>query len=114
MSAPNNRIDYIEFPAKDAKTLNKTRDFFSETFGWTYQQWGDTYVDTSDSGVTSGISVDESVAPLPVIHTQDIEAAYEKVTSAGGVITKDIFAFPGGKRFHFKDPSGNQVAVWSE
>jgi predicted enzyme related to lactoylglutathione lyase len=115
MTKTPNHIDYIEFPATGIDELNKSKDFFSAVFGWTYQQWGDDYVDTQESGVSSGISADNPPsAPLAVIYVSDIEAAHDKVEKEGGMITKEIFDFPGGKRFHFKDPAGNELAAWSE
>ena len=115
MSKPVNHIDYVELPASSIEDLQKAKDFFSEIFGWSFQQWGDDYVDTKDSGVSSGISAESpTAAPLPVIYVADIEATYNSVKNAGGLITKDIFSFPGGRRFHFKDPAGNELAAWSE
>lgn len=109
------QIDYIELPAENIADLIKTKAFFETVFGWEYQQWGDDYADTKSSGVGSGINAESpSKAPLPVIHVADIDAAYSKVKAAGGVITKEIFSFPGGKRFHFHDPAGNELAAWSE
>lgn len=115
MSKTDNHIDYIEFPAKSIEELNKTKNFFNEVFGWSYQQWGDDYVDTKDSGVSSGISADNPPATsLPVVYVANIQKVYDGVKTAGGIITKEIFDFPGGKRFHFQDPAGNQMAAWSE
>lgn len=109
------KFDYIEFPARNIDELKRSKNFFSRVFGWSYQQWGDDYVDTKDSGVGSGISADNpTAAPLPVVHVPDLQATYNSVKDSGGVITKEIFSFPGGKRFHFKDPSGNELAAWSE
>jgi len=111
----NNKIDYIEFPASSIKQLGRTKTFFNTVFGWEYKEWGDDYIDTKDSGVSSGVSADNpSKAPLPVVRTQDIEMMYNRVKSAGGVITREIFVFPGGRRFHFREPGGSELAVWSE
>jgi len=109
------KIDYIEFPAASIGDLAKTTTFFAEAFGWEFQQWGDDYADTKSSGVGSGVNAESpSKAPLPVIHVADIDAAYSKVMAAGGSITKEIFSFPSGKRFHFQDPAGNELAAWAE
>lgn len=109
-----NHIDYIEFPASSIEELAQTKEFFSKAFGWSFQQWGDDYVDTKDSGVGSGISADNpSTAPLPVIYVSDIHKAYDRLKTTGATITKELFSFPGGQRFHFKDPAGNELAVWS-
>ena len=109
------KIDYIEFPAASIGDLAKTTSFLAEAFGWEFQQWGDDYADTKSSGVGSGVNAESpSKAPLAVIHVADINAAYGKVRDAGGIITKEIFSFPGGKRFHFTEPAGNELGVWSE
>lgn len=116
MTQPNH-IDFIEFPAASIEQLQATKQFFTQAFGWNFKDWGDDYADTKDSGIGSGLIADASARasmPLAVIYTDDLEAAYKKVTSAGGTITKQTFSFPGGKRFHFKDPAGNELAVWSK
>lgn len=111
----NNQIDYIEFPAKSVEELNKTRDFFSSVFGWKYAMYGDDYADTSESGVFSGINAEGPTQNiLAIIYVDNLAKAYDKVKAAGGDITKEIFSFPGGQRFHFKDPAGNELAAWSK
>lgn len=111
----HNMIDYIELPASNAAEFSKVKKFYGGVFGWEYEQWGDDYADTKDSGVGSGISAEgPSKAPLVVIYVSDIEAAYDHVKAAGGRITKEIFSFPGGRRFHFTDPASNELAAWSE
>jgi len=117
MKKVNNHIDFIEFPAHSTKNIASVKEFFTDVFDWSFQDWGDDYVDTKDSGLSSGFNADPTHrphAPLAVIYVTDIEESLKKVTDAGGIITKDIFSFPGGKRFHFKDPAGNELAVWSE
>ena len=113
-----NCIDYIELPAPSPDLLIRARDFHSAVFGWQYQMWGNEYCDTSSSGVNSGISVEgaESTvrAPLPVVYTDDLAADEARVREAGGTITREVFSFPGGKRFHFRDPANNELAVWSD
>lgn len=111
----HNKIDYIELPANNPAEFSKVKSFYGGVFGWEYEQWGDDYADTKDSGVGSGISAERpSKAPLVVIYVSDIDAAYSSVKAAGGKITKEIFSFPGGRRFHFDDPAGNELAAWSE
>jgi uncharacterized protein len=113
----NNLIDLIEFSAVSTDELKKTKAFFTDVFGWQYKDYGDGYADTQDtSGVTSGINATsgEHKPPLAVIYVDDLEAAKSKVTSAGGTVVQDIFDFPGGRRFHFTDPAGNELAVWSD
>jgi uncharacterized protein len=111
------KIDYIEFPVKSVEDMKKTKSFYSKIFGWEYQDWGEDYADTKDSGLGSGLNVDRShktKQPLAVIYVKDIETKKDEVVKAGGKIEKDIFSFPGGRRFHFVDPAGNELAVWSD
>jgi predicted enzyme related to lactoylglutathione lyase len=112
----NSRVDYIEFPAKSADELVATKQFYGAVFGWLYKDWGDDYSDTQSSGVGTGINADVSHKPqhpLVVIYTDSLEESRAKVLAAQGTITRDIFSFPGGRRFHFVDPAGNELAVWS-
>lgn len=112
-----NRIDFIEFPAKSIVNVKKAKVFYTTVFGWSYKDWGDDYSDTKDSGLGSGINADPShrpLHPLAVIYTNDLEAVRTKVLKNNGKITKDIFSFPGGRRLHFTDPAGNELAVWSD
>ena len=109
MGRVNNHIDYVEFPAKDIGELEKVKEFFGEVFDWSYTMYGDDYADTSDSGMGSGINAENPTpTPLTVIYVSDLQEANNKVKIAGGTITKEIFDFPGGKRFHFQDPAGNK------
>ena len=117
MKKENNTIDFIEFPSKNIASLAEARQFYTEVFSWTFNQWGEAYADTASSGLGCGLNADpahRSPAPLVVIYVADLEQAMAKVTAAGGTISKDIFSFPGGRRFHFTDPAGNMLAVWSE
>ncbi len=112
-----NHIDYIEFPLPGADALTQSQAFFSDVFGWAYKSWGESYADTTDSGVGSGLTADpggRAGLPLVVIYTDDLAATREKVLAAGGTVTLDIFAFPGGRRFHFRAPGGIELAVWSD
>lgn len=109
------RIDYVELPSSTAHEL--TRAFYSKAFGWAFADYGPTYSATTNGTTDVGLQGDPSdalSAPLPVIRTDDLEGAFDAVTKAGGVIAKPIFSFPGGRRFHFIDPSGSELAVWSE
>jgi predicted enzyme related to lactoylglutathione lyase len=113
----NNRIDYIEFPANPGNELAAAKQFYGSAFGWIYKDWGSDYADTQSSGVGTGINADQSHQPrqaLVVIYAQALEESRTKVIAANGKVTKDIFSFPGGRRFHFIDPAGNELAVWSE
>lgn len=111
------KINYIELPAKD---IPATRAFFTRVFGWEFQDYGPEYSAFSDQGIdggfflSEGCSRQENGAALVVFYSNDLEATLEKVTSAGGVIVKPVFSFPGGRRFHFTEPSGNEFAVWSD
>lgn len=112
-----NHLDYLEFPAPSAAAFAATRRFYEQVFGWSFQNWGDDYSDTKDSGLGSGINADpahRSSAPLPVIYVSDLEAARQRVIEAGGKLARDIFAFPGGRRFEYLDPAGNRLGVWSD
>jgi uncharacterized protein len=112
----NNRLDYVELPAPDADSLRASKLFYEKAFGWRYNDYGPEYADTQSSGVSSGIAVDpeRSTRPLPVLFASDLEGAKAKVIAAGGRLTKEIFSFPGGRRFQFTDPAGNELAVWSD
>ena len=107
------RIDYVELPSATAHEL--TRAFYARAFGWTFTDYGPDYAATTSGDVDLGLNGQPSAAlaaPLPVIQVPDLEAAFEAVMKAGGVIAKPIFSFPGGRRFHFIDPSGSELAVW--
>ncbi len=114
----HNQIDLIEFSAGDAAALTAARSFYEGAFDWSFTDYGE-YFDTPDSGVTAGINgvagdPHRQQMPLAVIYATDLEAARDRVVAAGGGIVHDIYAFPGGRRFHFADPAGNELAVWSD
>jgi uncharacterized protein len=107
------KIDYVEFPARD---LGAVQGFYAEAFGWRFIDYGPTY-QAFDEGLDGGFQSDggeASTAPLVILYAQDLEAMEAKVRAAGGEIVRPIFSFPGGRRFHFRDPAGNELAVWSE
>jgi uncharacterized protein len=109
------RIDYVELPSSTAHEL--TRAFYAKAFGWEFTNYGPTYSATTNGTTDVGLEGDPAgalAAPLPVVRVDDLEAALDAVMKAGGIIAKAIFAFPGGRRFHFIDPSGSELAVWSE
>lgn len=111
-----NAIDYVEFSAPSAAGVQAAKRFYGDAFGWRFKDWGDEYIDTQDSGTACGFTCDSESAgraPLAVIQVADLEGARERVAAAGGEITREILAFPGGRRFHFRDPGGNVLAVWS-
>ena len=113
----NNQISYVEFPAKD---LVATKAFFQTAFGWHFKDYGPDYAAFSDQGIDGGFfhadlasSVDNGGA-LVVLYSEQLEESQERVSRAGGTIVRPIFSFPGGRRFHFREPSGNELAVWSD
>ena len=111
------KINYVELPAKD---LPATKDFFSQVFGWSFQDFGPEYSAFTNQGLDGGFFQSElsssasNGAALIVFYSNDLEATREKVIKANGDIVKPIFRFPGGRRFHFTEPSGNEFAVWSD
>lgn len=110
----NNHINYIEFKAND---LGQTKAFYKAAFNWSFTDYGPDYIAFADSGVEGGFekTEDEIVnGVLVVLYHQDLNEIKDQIIQANGTITKDIFSFPGGQRFHFLDPSGNEIAVWSD
>jgi predicted enzyme related to lactoylglutathione lyase len=111
---PENRIDYVELPASD---IAATKQFYEAVFGWKFEDWGPDYTSFFDGRLAGGFTM-ERPAPatgvLLVLYASDLAAAQGRITGAGGKIVKETFAFPGGQRFHFADPNGNELAVWSE
>jgi predicted enzyme related to lactoylglutathione lyase len=105
------RIDYLEFPSSDHAG---SRAFFEGAFGWRFTDYGPDYTGIDNAGIDAGIdgSGKGTAAPLAVIRTQDLEQAEKDVVAAGGVITRPAFDFPGGRRFHFREPGGCELAVW--
>jgi len=113
MSEP--RIDYVELPSATAHEL--TRAFYAKAFGWTFGDYGPDYSATEGGTVDVGLNghqEDALSAPLPVIRVLSLEAALDQVCDAGGIIARPIYSFPSGRRFHFIDPGGNELAVWSD
>lgn len=111
----HNQIELIEFPVSSPEQLKQTKDFFSNVFDWKYNDWGDTYSDTTESGTSSGVNADQSASmPLTVIYSSDLEKTKDLVIENGGKILTEIYSFPGGRRFHFTEPNGSELAVWSE
>jgi predicted enzyme related to lactoylglutathione lyase len=107
------KIDYVELPGGN---LPGAKAFYAAAFGWTFIDYGPDYA-SFDEGLQGGFQsgADEvPAAPLVILYAHDLEAMAEKVRAAGGEIVKPIFSFPGGRRFHFRDPAGNELAVWSE
>ena len=116
MSA-HHKINYVELPSHD---LVKTKAFYSVAFGWDFIDYGPEYTAITGAGVDGGFFASELNAntangsALVVLYSQDLEASLQAVESAGGEVVKAIFSFPGGRRFHFADPVGNELAIWSD
>jgi len=111
------KINYLEIPSKD---ILISKNFFSQVFGWSFKDYGPEYTAFVDAGIDGGfyqssetVSIDQG-SVLVVLYSADLEQIQGEVQDAGGMICKDIFMFPGGRRFHFKDPVGNEFAVWSD
>ncbi|MBJ6367333.1 VOC family protein [Snuella sedimenti] len=114
MAIKNNQINYIEFKGTD---LEKIKTFYNLVFGWRFTDYGPNYIAFSESGVEGGFERTEDVivnSVLVVMYHQELDAIKSKIIAAKGKVSKDIFSFPGGRRFHFLDPSGNELAVWSD
>lgn len=111
------KIDYVEFPAND---IEATKSFFTAAFGWSFVDYGPDYTTFSDEGVNGGFFKSDLVAStasgsaLVVFYSKTLEQTQASIENAGGSIIKPIFSFPGGRRFHFGDPNGNEYAVWSD
>jgi predicted enzyme related to lactoylglutathione lyase len=105
-------IDYVELPAGD---LAATKSFYAAAFGWGFTDYGPTYAAFEGAGLDGGLAsggTASTTVPLVIMKADDLEAALGRVEAAGGTITAPIFEFPGGRRFHFRDPAGNELGVW--
>ncbi len=116
MATPGNdrRIDNIEFAVSD---IARSRAFYGKAFGWTFKDYGPTYCEFSDGRLTGGLatgSPDKPGGPLVILYADDLEETQRRLEGAGATIVKPIFSFPGGRRFHFLDPDGYELAVWSD
>lgn len=111
------KINYIEFPAAD---LAATKEFFIEVFGWVFEDFGPDYTAFSNQGLDGGFfksklkSSSRAGAALLIFYSDHLEATEGKIEEAGGTIVQPVYSFPGGRRFHFTEPSGNEMAVWSD
>jgi predicted enzyme related to lactoylglutathione lyase len=114
--ATNLKIDYIEMPASD---FDAVEAFYASVFNWTFEDFGDEYRAFSDGKIDGGFYISTNAAsvdagaPLIIFYADHLEEVESDVIAAGGVIVKPIFSFPGGRRFQFKDPHGNELAVWT-
>lgn len=109
----NNQIDYVEFLSNDTEASKR---FYSSAFGWDFTDYGPDYTSFADGRIAGGFTKDTGHTPgiLVVIYADDLEATEQKIKSAGAKIVRPIFSFPGGRRFHFADPNGHELAVWSD
>jgi predicted enzyme related to lactoylglutathione lyase len=110
----HHRINYVELSATD---IEATKKFYSAAFGWTFTDWGPDYVSFENSGLGGGfarVDSNRTGGPLVILYSSSLEETQKTVESLGGRIAKPIFSFPGGRRFHFLDPNGNELAVWSD
>ncbi len=106
-------INYLEFTVSD---IARAKAFYGKAFGWTFTDYGPDYCEFSDGAMTGGFATGTAPAPggpLVVLYHSDLEDIQKSIEAAGGHIVKPIFAFPGGQRFHFTDPDGYELAVWS-
>lgn len=112
-----NTIDYIEMPSRD---LGATRQFFTALFGWSFQEYGPDYLAFEDGRIAGGFFAAAGAwemtasCPLIVFYMPELEMARADVVRLKGEVTRDIFNFPGGRRFHFKAPGSGEFAVWSD
>jgi uncharacterized protein len=115
----NNRIDYVEFKVKD---ISKSRAFYGDAFGWVFKDYGPGYCEFSDGRLTGGFALagDKKPAqgmrggPLVILYAKDLAETQRRIEQAGGKIVQAAYTFPGGRRFHFADPDGYELAVWAD
>jgi predicted enzyme related to lactoylglutathione lyase len=108
------RVDYIEFPTTK---MEETKRFYSEVFGWQIIDYGPDYASFADGRLNGGFRLESEVSaggPLVVLYSTNLEEIEARVREGGGTIVRETFEFPGGRRFHFTDPSGNELAIWSD
>ncbi|QJD68193.1 VOC family protein [Xanthomonas campestris pv. badrii] len=116
MAVRERRIDYVEFGSTDP---DASRAFFEAVFGWQFQAYGPDYLAFNDGRLDGGfyrtaVPAPAEGGPLVVLYADDLAPMLERVRAAGGEIVKPVFGFPGGSRFHFREPGGSTLAVWSE
>lgn len=117
MAQEDQKIDYVEFPASD---FDAVQAFYEKAFGWAFTDYGPDYRAFNDGKLDGGflnskrVATTENGSALVILYASDLEATRNKVIASGGHIVEDIFSFPGGRRFQFADPHGNELAVWSD
>lgn len=114
MSNVDRRINYVEFNVSD---IERAKMFYGTAFAWTFTDYGTAYCEFDDGAMKGGFALAGPVrtagGPLVILYADDLEATLARVERSGGRIVTPIFAFPGGRRFHFADPEGYELAVWS-
>lgn len=111
------KINYLELPARDLDAIQK---FYEGAFGWTFTDYGPDYRAFNDGFIDGGFRKADAAssttngAALIILYAADLERTRDRVLRSGGTLVQEIFSFPGGRRFHFADPNGNELAVWSE
>ena len=113
-SENDRRIDYVEMNVTD---IERSKAFYGKAFGWTFKDYGPTYCEFADGRLTGGFTTNGKPmpgGPLVIVYADDLVDMQRRVEAAGGRISKSIFDFPGGQRFHFLDPDGYELAVWSK
>ena len=115
MTKLDKTINYIEFPVNK---IAETKTFYQQVFGWEFTDWGPNYISFSGAGIDGGFNGESKVEAtkpgiLVVLFADDLEGTLDKVKAAGAEIIAEIYDFPGGRRFHFLDPNGNELAIWS-
>ena len=112
-SGNDRRIDYVEFNVAD---VARAKRFYGEAFGWSFKDYGPDYCEFSDGRLTGGFAAGDARGPggpLVILYANDLSEVQRRVEAAGGRIVKPAYDFPGGRRFHFADPDGHELAVWS-
>ena len=109
----NEQIDYVELPGGE---LASTKAFYADVFGWSFTDYGPEYAGIEGDGIDGGLDATAAggTPPLVILRAYDLEATLARVEAAGAEVVRSIYAFPGGRRFHFRDPAGNVLAVWGE
>jgi predicted enzyme related to lactoylglutathione lyase len=112
-SESDRRIDYVEFNVSD---VARSKRFYGEAFGWSFKDYSPDYCEFADGRLTGGFARGEargSGGPLVILYANDLRDVQRRIEAAGGAIVKPVYDFPGGRRFHFADPDGYELAVWS-
>ncbi len=102
-------IDYVEFSSPN---LEETQEFFTKAFGWEFVDYGPDYKDIQGAGIGGGLERAPNAAPVVILKSNNLEVSKQTVLDAGALLTKDIYGFPGGRRFEFREPGGTLMAVW--